>query len=87
MAITLGTEVALPLHLDTAATYTDLEDAVTGAGFTNYTIMRQVNSDGSGDAQLFVRGEISEEGIPDDLVAADTLTQLAAAITALAGGA
>lgn len=83
MAITLGAEVALPLHLDDAPTYTELETALEEAGFTNYTIMRQVNGDGSGDAQLFVRGAADQNGTPSDLDAADTLTKLSGAIASL----
>lgn len=83
MAISLGAELALALHLDQALTYAELETALTEAGFTNYTIMRQVNPDHSGDAQLFVRSEFDENGSMGQLPAVDTLQALATALGTL----
>jgi hypothetical protein len=85
MAITLGTEVALAVHLDAALTYGDIETALVDAGFTSYTIMRQMNFDDSADVQIFVRNEPDGEGNIAPLPAADTLTNLSAAMTTLEG--
>lgn len=82
MAITMGSEVALPLHLDHTVSYTDVERALTDAGFTEYIIMRTNNSDGSCDVQLFLR----PGGGADTLQAGDTISALSDAISALDGG-
>lgn len=79
MAITLGYEVSLPLHLDHTVTYTEVETALTDAGFTQYIIMRNNNSDGSCDVQLFIRPGEGE----DVLQASETMDALSEAITAL----
>jgi hypothetical protein len=84
MAITLGAEVALAIHLDTALTYGDIETALINAGFDNYTIMRNVNYDGSSDVQLFVRTTPVDDELPD-LPAAETLSELSDAISSLQG--
>lgn len=83
MAITLGAEVALSLHLDTAATYGALETALVDAGFTAYVIMRNLNGDGSSDAQLYVRSTPDQNGMQSPLPAADTLGKLHEALAAL----
>lgn len=85
MAINLGAEVALAIHLDQALTYGDIESALVDAGFTNYTIMRNLNYDGSSDAQLFVRAEQTQDGSMHSLPAAETLTMLSQALGAMEG--
>lgn len=84
MAITLGTEISLPLHMDdSTTTYGDLETALTDAGFTNYTIMRTVNFDGTIDAQLYVRSDWNTDGSQDPLPAGTTMDMLTTAVQAL----
>jgi hypothetical protein len=83
MAITLGAEIALAIHLDNALTYGEIEDAVVGAGFTSYTIMRNLNYDSSSDVQLFVRSVTASDGSTEPLPAADTLTKLSTALATL----
>jgi len=83
MAITLGTEVALSMHMDTAATYTDVETALVNAGFTDYTISRTVSYDGSCDLQLYVRNHPDSNGVIAPLPAVSTLQALTDALTAL----
>lgn len=84
MAINLGAEVALAIHLDSALSYSDIESALVDAGFDNYTIMRSINYyDLSSDVQLFVRNAPDSEGEVDPLLASDTMTKLAAAMTSL----
>lgn len=78
MTITLGAEVGLALHLDEDATYADVETTLVDAGFTNYSIMRTQNSDGTSDIQIYVR---NADYSP--LPAAETLQKLTAALTAL----
>lgn len=84
MAITLGTEVALSLHMDRGRSYGDLEAALVDAGFITYNITRTVNFDGSSDVQLYVRSELNAEGGLDDLPAAETMQMLTEAIESLA---
>lgn len=87
MDITLGVEVALSLHLPSAASYADLETALVDAGFTDYTIMRTANTDGTGDAQLSVRAGFDEQtSTMRPLPAGDTLEKLREALTALQEG-
>lgn len=83
MAITLGAEVALSLHLDQQRSYADLEAALVDAGFEDYTIMRSVNNDDSSDVQLYVRHRRDDNGQVDPLIAGATLTALADAILSL----
>jgi hypothetical protein len=82
MAINFGTELALAIHTDSALTYGNVESALVDAEFTNYTIIRNVNSDGSADFQLYVRAE-QTGGTEQFLDAADTLTNLGEAIAAM----
>lgn len=72
----MGTEVALPLHFDNTVTYTDIEAALVGAGFTDYIILRANNGDGSTDVQLSIRDSTPLE-------AGATLGLISTAISAL----
>lgn len=83
MAINLGAEIALAIHLDQALTYGDIESALVDAGFNNYTIMRTLNFGGSADVQLFIRAPQNEDGSMQTLPSAETLTQLADAMTSM----
>lgn len=83
MAITLGAEVALSLHLTTQKTYGEVEDALLDVGFDDYSIMRSVNPDGSADIQLYVRNAADINGQREMLPAADTMAKLADALGAL----
>lgn len=83
MLITLGAEVGLALHTEESVSYTDLEKILVDAGFDNYTIMRSTNPDGSGDAQLYVRGGYDENSQQIQLPAGETMTKLSEAINAL----
>jgi hypothetical protein len=78
MAITLGAEVSLSLHLDEDITYADVEATLVDVGFTNYSIMRTQNSDESCDLQIYVR---NSDYTP--MAAADTLDKLTTAVTTL----
>jgi len=83
MAITLGAEIALPLQFDRAITYTDVEKALTDAGLTEFTIHRNRRDHDSYDVHLSIRGTVNEYGQPGDMDAADTITKLGEALTAL----
>lgn len=82
MAITLGTEVDLALHLDNEITYADVESALTTAGFADYTILRNANYDGSADVQIFVRNAQTSDG-QSPLDANDTMDKLQEAVAAM----
>lgn len=77
MAITLGAEFFFQFHQDTAQTYTRIETALVNAGFSDYTIIRQVNSDGSGDMAVYVRDTTTP------LDASETMQSVADALTEL----
>lgn len=83
MDITFGAEIALSFHLPVSVSYADLEASLVDAGFTNYTIMRSVNPDNSGDVQFYVRGDRDSSGNPSSLSAGTTLTMLSEALNAL----
>ncbi len=83
MHITLGAEVALSLHMENQLTYANIEGALVDAGFTNYTILRTINYDGSSDAQVYVREGTDANGQQLSLPAVDTMEKLTAAITAI----
>jgi hypothetical protein len=83
MNITMGAEMALNLHIDAVPSYSDIETALTDAGFTVYTIMRQVNFDDTCDVQLYVRNVTGETGNQEPLDGVDTMQKLTEAIGAL----
>lgn len=83
MHITMGAEIALSLHIEAETTYTQIEGVLVDAGFTNYSIQRNVNADETSDVQIYVRRELDEFGNQQLLPATDTLENITEAIVAL----
>jgi hypothetical protein len=84
MSLNAGSELGMSLQADRNLSYGQIESALVDAGFTDYTIMRSRNPDTT-DFQVTVRsGELTPEGYMAPLDAAETLSALATAVSALA---
>ncbi len=83
MALTAGSEIALFMQADRELSYSDIESALVDAGFTNYSIARNFNG-GMTDIQLNIRSnDRDENGNPQPLDAAASLSALTEAVTEL----